>query len=126
MDNEKGTRENGSSPSGAAPTPLSFNREIYCFIQHYRTKLYPEYYGHEHPYLKREQMQRVHDALYAFAIEHDWLGVTIGDVETPNAIELFEEMARSFFERVGSNDHNINHFTSGNMLDVRFYDSGLY
>lgn len=50
MDNGKGKMDNGS-PLGSAdpPTFLSFNREIYNFIRHYRTKLYPEYYGKEHP-----------------------------------------------------------------------------
>ena len=110
VDNE----EKGCFSSKNEPHTFSFDAETMRFINWYRTGLYPQYYDQEHPALKLEQLHSVHGTLLSFRQEYD-----IG-------FDGLCEMARSFMERVESNDHNINHFVSGDMLEIRFYDCGIY
>ena len=112
--------KNGFSPNGCKPR---LNKKILDFIRIYRTELYLEYYGYEHPQLKLVQLHKVHDILYEFS--RDWLDLADSD-DSSLLVDSLIELARGFFERVSSNDHNINHFVSGRMLEVRYYDSGFY
>lgn len=89
---------------------FSPNEDVKSFIHWYR-KRYKQIKGKPHPDLKRDQLIRVHDTLFAYM------------KETGCDTDALEEMAESFFYKVKQSDHNINHFATQGMLEIRFFDS---
>lgn len=87
--------------------------DILRFINWYKA-YYQAVKGKQHPYLKKEQFERVYSTLESYC--------NTNSVD----IEQLEVMAESFFHRVKQTDHNINHFANDGVLDIRFFDSGLY
>lgn len=88
----------------------NYDINIIEFIKWYKEELYPAYYNQSHPYLKEEQLRYVHDRLLDFCDEH------FTDVEG------LQEMAKQFFDSVKNSDHNLNHFVSGDILELRYYE----
>ena len=91
------------------------NDEILFFCNWYRKVAYPQFKnGAQHPFLKLDQQRRIHDTLEEFCQSFycDY--------------HALQKMAVSFFERVERSDHNLNHFATPGLLEVRFYDVAYY
>lgn len=93
--------------SASSKQPLLLEPDMKLFIEWY-FNYYLVSKGTPHPYLKLEQIHRVHDCLIDFCAEYDL---------TPDCLQ---PMAESFFCEVKSN-HNINHFATPGILEIRYY-----
>lgn len=110
---KKGHNAPSSGGEDVFPSSVSVDLpddDIVEFVNYYY-KLYEHYQDTPHPNLKATQKKKVHDTLKAFV-----------DYNTISIQEL-AEMAKSFFENVRDSDHNINHFATDGILEVRFYDA---
>lgn len=105
---------NGRFSDEQATSEFSFDQEFLSFIDWYK-EYYHWTYGKHHPNLKAAQLWRVHEELRNWCIENDC-----------NPEEHLQPMAKSFFAKVEDSDHNINHFATRGILDIRFFDCGLY
>lgn len=94
----------------------SMNKNVLEFIRWYFDH-YKSTYGCEHPHLKKAQFQRVHDTLL------QWWEQAYGVPDT-DTVEAYQDMALSFFDSVES-DHNINHFATPGILEMRAFETLL-
>ena len=82
-------------------------RELWGFIAWYK-RLYEDVKGYQHPYLKPEQIDRICECLHAAKIEYEL------------DLEQLQAMAEGFIGTVKKSDHNLNHFATPGMLDIRY------
>lgn len=117
LDNQKMTPNkkdiNNIRVRGIKPSNVTVleNKEILEFIEWYCNCLYVDYYGYKHPEIEKYQYQGITEKLLVF--------VSLHNVN----LDVLKDIAISFLEACKSNDHNIYHFVSGNMLEVRYYDT---
>ena len=112
--NTENNENNGSNSVESHREKCKFNPLIMTFMNWYKD-LYLSARGTKHPRLKMDQIKRIHDTLLDFS--------TYWDLDIPDDLQV---MAQSFFEHVHDTDYNLNHFATEGILEVRFYDSGLY
>ena len=82
--------------------------------------VYLQFTNQEHPILKENQRQRIHDTLYEFLdsyLSHD----IDDDVVNEDAMDAMNEIIFEFFEQFkpSQTDYNMNHFASPKILENR-------
>jgi hypothetical protein len=98
-------------------SPYTLDDVLFVFATFF--KYYLHYRGEEHPLLRPEQVRRIIDTMPYFTDIH-------GD-EADIDPEDYEPMIQRYFATPFENcDYRINHFFSGDIRMMRFYESGLY
>jgi len=94
------------------------NKTIKAFIDYYMNDFYFSIYNKKHPALAKDQYKRVFETLESFAAEN--LGLNLNEkVIDEMTLNFLQEMAEDFYVSVKNTDHNINHFASYKILEIR-------
>jgi len=89
--------------------------ELYLWLYQKKTK-------REHPNVKAAQIRGIIETMPYF--EHPDSEVRCSDIDAENYKPMMEKHFATKYQH--GCDYNINHFFSGDIRSMRFYDSGLY
>lgn len=79
---------------------------------------YEETFGHPHPHIRMEQIRRIIQIMPF--IDRDSIGGSIYDIEPENYQEMIDQHFKTAYKNC---DYNINHFFSGQIRELRLYET---
>ncbi len=91
--------------------------EDYLYVFHYYFRVYEQCFGRPHPHIKREQIRNIMDSMPCINCESRY------DTEEDLTPEDYGPMIDRYFQlNWEGSDYNVNHFFSGQIREMRFYE----
>lgn len=91
--------------------------EDYLYVFHYYFRIYEQRFGRPHPHIKREQIRNIMDSMPYINCES-----RCGTEEDLSPEDYGPLIDRYFDMDWEGSDYNINHFFSGQIREMRFYE----